>query len=182
MNVLRKPMTVEVQVQTERCTGHCCEQFHLPFSIAELRKRHLKPRDRQIPGMLVLLYRSWSLPSGEAVTPESHPHMVPRDGGAPYIYTCKNFKEGSCSVYETRPDMCRNYPDDEPCRYKDCTRKTKPVTIYNLGLPDNARSLQPLVKAVAEYMPAHAERVAEYLWIMDRNNKDEGHEWDTIPE
>lgn len=37
-------------------------------------------------------------------------------------YTCKHLGAGSrCTIYERRPDMCRNYPNGEPCRYRGCT-------------------------------------------------------------
>ena len=59
------------------------------------------------------------------------PHFV-------WHYTCKNFDPvtKNCTAYETRPEMCRDYPYGNPphskgykpraegqCNYRDCTRR-----------------------------------------------------------
>lgn len=37
-------------------------------------------------------------------------------------FTCKNFdtKSGNCQVYDSRPEMCRAYPE-KACNYEGCT-------------------------------------------------------------
>ena len=45
---------------------------------------------------------------------------------AGFYYRCKNLSPGGdCAIYDSRPDMCRGFPDyhDGVCQYADCTRR-----------------------------------------------------------
>lgn len=39
-------------------------------------------------------------------------------------YTCKNYdpKASKCLIYDSRPAMCRTYPEGHACRHTGCTR------------------------------------------------------------
>jgi Fe-S-cluster containining protein len=94
-------------VTGDRCTGHCCRQFFLPFTPRELVKLQLtrvvrlrfKPEEiRKVAAMAVYLGDS--------------------DRGS-HMYTCRhlNVITGDCTDYENRPDVCREFPYQEVCMH-----------------------------------------------------------------
>ena len=113
----------------DRCTGHCCKSFNLPFSPTELRER----------------YCNWLCKSGESVVemgPQDifliypmvrylglikPPHSCFNETEEGHYYTCVHFNRspdgdgGDCAIYDIRPAMCREYPYGRKCHYKDCT-------------------------------------------------------------
>lgn len=121
----------------DRCTGKCCEMFHLPHS--PLR---IKAHARAITNKSGTAYvyengkrtRVNQLQDGEMITSmvefiESMPKDADKpDGDMIYWYSCKNWdaKSGDCTVYETRPRMCRQYPYGKACAYDGCTWKSGP--------------------------------------------------------
>lgn len=37
------------------------------------------------------------------------------------LFTCKHLSEGgNCTIYEMRPQMCRDFPGPNPCPYRNC--------------------------------------------------------------
>ena len=41
-----------------------------------------------------------------------------------YVYTCKNLgADGNCQIYADRPQLCRDFPDQEGCKFWKCTAK-----------------------------------------------------------
>lgn len=89
-----------------RCTGHCCRSFHLssvPRGTADEQRAWARQHGQdgeQIADMVV--------PIGE-------------DATGP-LYTCRHLDEaGNCSIYNTRPRMCRTFPDGAACPFKGCT-------------------------------------------------------------
>ncbi len=117
------------RTETERCTGHCCEDFTLPIPPMQVDFENKKlamgkrPRfgiegDWAKVGAMLIFKRldkqqpaGWKVPRGEKTSYAFH-------------YTCKHYdrEKRECSVYEERPQMCRDYPNVEPCKYKKCTR------------------------------------------------------------
>src|SRR3954467_12700015 len=101
----------------DRCTGHCCERFYLPFNPVQLQDKALKNPDdkqlQQVAGMVTHL-------ETETVY---HPTLPKLKTGEKNWYTCKNYikETHSCGIYETRPNMCKEYPYGSPCQYKTCT-------------------------------------------------------------
>lgn len=113
----------------DRCTGHCCRAFYLPWGPDRL-KQQLKEIDegrsfvtstgpqsdahaefRQVAEMVIYI--------GFQKNPDNKdPNQQPG-----HYYTCKNYdgEKGQCKIYETRPNMCRNYPYASPCGYSSCT-------------------------------------------------------------
>lgn len=88
-----------------RCTGHCCRDIPLPFSPEELHeKQH-------------------TLTDGEYIASMVHYTGVryEKHGLTFHRYSCTHFDGVSCTAYETRPKMCRDYPYGKPCEKSDCT-------------------------------------------------------------
>jgi Fe-S-cluster containining protein len=87
-----------------RCTGHCCRAFSLEYPEKTVREEAAKensfiPDVKTIAEMLIPLgvFRGQEL------------------------FTCKHLSQtGNCTIYETRPKMCRDFPGPDPCKYKNC--------------------------------------------------------------
>jgi Fe-S-cluster containining protein len=123
----------------DRCTGHCCERFYLPWSPADL-ERNAKdhPDDKQlqqVAGMVIFIeeeLKHHTYPTGDKVVTDRK-----------NWYTCKNFNKETrgCNIYETRPKMCSDYPYGHPCQYKDCAwdegrAGTYPIHDYHQNMLD----------------------------------------------
>jgi Fe-S-cluster containining protein len=93
-----------------RCVGHCCRGFSLehPFGVVqEEYQRWLKD-----PNSATLI------PDVATIAPMLIPLGVFRKQE---LFTCKNLGEGgNCGIYETRPQMCRDFPGPKPCPYRNC--------------------------------------------------------------
>lgn len=114
-----------------RCSGDCCKRFYLPLTPDELKyeatredryeKIRFNPKEmEQIYGMVIAL-----APSKDSKVGVDGFSAPPESG---WYYTCKNFdtQTGNCLIYETRPDMCRDYPFygegyRNRCTYENCT-------------------------------------------------------------
>lgn len=86
-----------------RCTGQCCEQFVLSsgghgIDMDQLRADPLRWKDG-----LIVLYM-----------------LIPLGEGR---FNCKHFDRGTrdCTIYERRPQMCRDYPYGRACPRDGCT-------------------------------------------------------------
>ena len=138
----------EEMTEVSRCTGHCCEDFTLPFGPEEIR-RWKKRIDQDVEDIVFENYlgekgrydlESSDLPmilnmvqfkrmdsqniNGRGLKSlRSQPSY--NKGPRLYHYTCNNYdsEKQLCIAYETRPEMCRSFPDNGPCHYKQCTRK-----------------------------------------------------------
>lgn len=154
-----KPKPSEPVASAQRCTGHCCKHFYLPYGPEEMKAEYrrwlvLNGEHRRsgiealsmgppeglrggakestiidihlIYPMLIYLGRFRDqLPYKPVRPPESL-------GEGVHIYTCKHLdrKTGDCTIYEIRPQMCREYPYSGLCNYAGCTweeRKVKPL-------------------------------------------------------
>lgn len=88
-----------------KCNGSCCERFFISSSPAELNERASKNDPtvdidiQQIAAMVIPIEEA----KGEGVPG--------------YWYTCKNWDTETrlCTIYETRPQMCRDFPYMDPC-------------------------------------------------------------------
>jgi len=112
-----------------RCTGDCCKAFYLsvPYD-AMWRSRQAQVRHEKYNVPLPENYVEYEDNAvilsmvkylGEfKINPVSgHEYAGPTS-----LYTCKNLaKNGDCKIYETRPAMCREFPDGKPCPYPGCT-------------------------------------------------------------
>lgn len=88
----------------DRCTGHCCRNFPLPYAPHDLRARAPTIVDGEFIADMVI-------PIG------------PHDREGFYTYACRHHDDvtGDCRAYDQRPDMCRRYPYGNLCEYAECT-------------------------------------------------------------
>lgn len=123
--------------KASRCTGHCCQNFYLPFSPDELDRsyRRWKSGGEQIhmnDGKSGPIFKDIHL-----ITPmvvhlgftDKEPRQIVKSGGPPvkaHRYRCKHFdaKAKVCTIYEIRPAMCRDYPGKAGCNFAACTWKS----------------------------------------------------------
>lgn len=102
----------------KRCTGHCCKDFPLPYTIEEIKNKPNLQDGQQIAEMLIFLRESNYL-----------------DGKKSYRYTCKHLqKSGDCGIYESRPRMCSNYPYGKACENVNCTADQEELIQLTKGL------------------------------------------------
>lgn len=99
-----------------RCTGHCCRGFSLEYPHSVVQAEFAKAR----------LGEASFIPDVETIAPMLIPLGIFR---GQELFTCKHLaKSGDCAIYETRPQMCRDFPGPEPCKYRNCaSHGPKPV-------------------------------------------------------
>lgn len=138
---------------SDRCTGHCCRVFPLPKSPTEIREwldhpdahayftgiadpetaRAILERDgaekvrltldnRQVFEMVIpLADRLEDLPPDLRALFGDQTRPFEIKG----FYTCRNLdtETGDCTIYESRPMTCRDYPYErsEGCQFSGCT-------------------------------------------------------------
>ena len=85
----------ENHTKCQSCIGHCCQMFHLPLSVDEL-KFNSHPDAK------------FALENFEFI-----PTPYARYGE--YMYTCKKYDNtlGRCTVYDDRPELCKKYMCDQ---------------------------------------------------------------------
>ena len=97
-----------------RCLGHCCREFtleHSPAELAEAYRLHLHGQDTILdidiifPMVQYLGFR-WGPDGSERA----------------HYYACRwlDDESGDCRIYEHRPTMCRVYPETGKCGYHEC--------------------------------------------------------------
>ena len=95
------------------CGGDCCRSFYLPFSPEELKE---KVEDGAITDGAQILAMVEHLGHFEK---RPHQTTVKTDyDSAGHYYRCRNLGvDGLCTVYDSRPEMCRSFPYDGDCNY-----------------------------------------------------------------
>lgn len=134
----------------ERCTGHCCQEFYLPYSPEELADAYKawsgsggKPiamaKDKPKPILVdihlitpMVVHLGFKLQEQPCVNPTDEVLLGKPEVAGNY-YRCKHFDAESknCTIYDIRPAMCRNYPYAEKCNYGGCqwtAQKAKKLT------------------------------------------------------
>lgn len=106
-----------------RCTGHCCETFFLPYSVEELRSFdwwRKGGQHRQVGGMALLLA---PMTAAGGTRLDGHVGRCAERSADGWYYTCDNHdrETGNCRIYGDRPRMCASYPYGRRCRYPGCT-------------------------------------------------------------
>jgi len=120
----------------DNCGGQCCERFIIGKDLEDIKREYLNWKEA-CEGTPMVMNGRPELKS----TYHSHDiHLIypmlidlgehyfePR---APEVktdfkvrhYGCKHFdyKTRLCTIYDIRPSMCRNYPNDKVCLYKGC--------------------------------------------------------------
>jgi len=132
-------MSTEIQ----RCTGSCCVAFMLPEGPEFYKKDYevylewVKDKAKSRPStteieiispMLIYHGLGWWYYTTDTFLSEKEEPTWKEDGCDPptHHYTCKHFdvETRDCTIYESRPNMCRLYPYDGVCKLKGCTFKT----------------------------------------------------------
>jgi len=114
--------------KVDRCTGHCCRRFCLPMSYYHLMNNYKlwmaqKEMDQHvndihlIAPMVVYLGHLRSGDQDEGLERNENPDELG------HYYRCKHLDEttNDCTIYDIRPQMCRDYPNSGTCKYNDCT-------------------------------------------------------------
>ena len=116
------------------CPGHCCVAFYLAAphdSLAEIRDG-MRDGD-QIADMVIPL--SLDEANERLARFGSDRQYGPESEG--YVYTCRNFDDETrlCTIYDKRPEMCRDYPYANECEFQCGCRSTADVigkwTLFN---------------------------------------------------
>jgi len=153
----REPRLNETPNGSE-CPGHCCRLFWLPFNEAQLQevlwaqKRYTDDSEYWPKGVPnyhqaslvadLVVFRGeftreqlveYGRRRGLAVPPPPSTEDENKSGA---WYTCRCFdpETSLCTIYEARPDMCRNFPWFGECYYPGCTHQ-KPELVYHDGKP-----------------------------------------------
>lgn len=103
---------------SQRCTGHCCRNFHLPATIEEFKA----DRDRAL---------CW-LFGAPSKRPRFDPVEVIRVAEMilatedPFVFNCRHHDAatGDCRNYVNRPKLCSTYPFENTsgrCQREGCT-------------------------------------------------------------
>ncbi len=88
------------------CGGRCCEGFYINKTPLEIQDRY-----RQSVARIVA---SEDVPyDWEIVLVAEMILRVDEDDECEARYSCKNLRNGLCSIYDRRPAMCRTFPDPE---------------------------------------------------------------------
>ena len=145
----------------DRCTGHCCEGFFLPFSPANLaaafyRWAHSTAAVKVAPDGPIYDDIWLIAPMVRLVRFGTPPlRMKPGHDGKgstqAHYYRCvhHNRKTGNCEIYAMRPRMCREYPYGRECGFVGCTWKgAKEATA--LGFASKSGGPEPQVEAIAK--------------------------------
>ena len=105
------------------CIGGCCEEFPINnsksnngFTPDDMRKHIMKNRGTQIEKETNQI--------GRMIIALGYRRRL-EDNKLLYMWTCVNFDKESrlCKIYESRPYMCRKYPEDHSCGYSGCNFK-----------------------------------------------------------
>lgn len=118
------------------CAGACCRLLPLAVSVGELQasaqaaawgrstftwKGQPRPLIHQAAQLLDML-RLVGLVYGGVLYGR-------KLEGQRYLYTCRHHQaDGSCEVYESRPDMCRDFPGGAVCPYVGCSLRGRGCT------------------------------------------------------
>ena len=93
-----------------RCTGHCCRGFALEYPYERVRADYARWQAGDREGLI---------PDIAQIYPMLQPLGVFR---GQELFTCKHLQaNGDCGIYATRPQMCRDFPGDRPCPYRNCS-------------------------------------------------------------
>ena len=132
--------------KTDRCTGHCCRCFTIPFAPHELEaaywrwqkggtpfeSRGQQPMpdytDIHLIAPMVTYIGAFEKPpkAAKQINPADVQLLNAGKFGAPvHFYSCKHFdpQKRICTIYSMRPMMCSAYPNGKPCNYAGCTWK-----------------------------------------------------------
>jgi len=134
----------------DRCTGHCCKNFFLPFEPGRLyveaaNHKRWKAWLTEHRANIDMNDRSTWTPQLDGTTPPAnarashyeeieqiadlaiyvgylHPVTGEEAGEGRGWYSCRHLQSnGDCGIYDSRPRMCRDYPYGQACKDVACT-------------------------------------------------------------
>ena len=109
-----------------RCRGECCKCFPMSVTLQDLKDSLLPdPKTTYSDAAYVV---DMLIPLGKLTDSEVRERFgltrLIKDRDEPYErFTCRHLREnGDCGAYETRPQMCRSYPEEhmKSCLWKEC--------------------------------------------------------------
>lgn len=114
-----------------RCTGHCCQCFSLEYPYKALQKeverlrlsKHEGSRTDEWKNESYGRYEGRDEAAAIADAEQIHAMLIPLGKvRGQELFTCRHFDkdEGNCTIYETRPQMCRDFPGPNLCPYRNC--------------------------------------------------------------
>ncbi len=107
----------------DRCTGACCEELAITGVGRTVDEVLTFVRGRGLDGPFIadMLVPLRAVVPG-ALAPNGDVVQVEPDGGG-WVFACRHFDAAarSCTVYDRRPRMCRDYPYGSPCLHGRCT-------------------------------------------------------------
>ncbi len=109
----------------ERCTGHCCRVFTLPYDPAGLAEVCNEP-GRVVDGPYIadmVIHLGSGTADDLGLAPDVRPAWAADNRDKDLLshwYTCRHFDGNNCTAYETRPSMCKRYPYGRACEYGAC--------------------------------------------------------------
>lgn len=108
-----------------RCSGHCCKRFELPFSPEGLLKALEETRAKRASWKDIEIIQPMVIPIGKSKIAYAKVGHGPGGLGQDewWDYTCGHFdtKTGDCLIYYSRPEMCEKHGRDYPCATPGCT-------------------------------------------------------------
>jgi Fe-S-cluster containining protein len=114
-----------VGVTESRCQGHCCKCFPLSVSLGEIKLSVMNQGSRKFSDdeCLLDMLIPLGVMSSEKVFEEYGISLAVEgsEQDTKMRYTCRHLADdGSCSAYESRPNMCRIYPRENKCDWNEC--------------------------------------------------------------
>ncbi len=97
------------------CPGYCCTYDEIPLTDADLVR--LSDHLGAAPDDVIIRYTKYGQFHGKSRYPLLLKHKPDRHFGT--ICTFFDEEQRRCTVYEGRPDTCRNYPHAPNCGYYD---------------------------------------------------------------
>lgn len=114
----------------DRCTGGCCRAFALSGTYGELLRSYDAWRNHQTTFIRHGGGKRALLPDAHLVALMVRPlgefMANPLTGTAfdklTMVYSCAHLEDnGDCGIYDRRPQLCRDYPNDRRCGFSGCT-------------------------------------------------------------
>lgn len=118
----------------------CCKAINLPYSYREITKLG---RSGEGDNDAKFIVDNW-IPISKRRAKKINPYLVKRNEHNIKLtfWQCKQLTDSGCGVYDTRPDVCRNYPmytreadylsQFIPEYHPECTEWPKKIEVVNL--------------------------------------------------
>jgi Fe-S-cluster containining protein len=110
---LKKPFPIPVRIaySCAKCPGYCCSYPDIEIARADIKRiaRHFEITYEQAEKRYTRAH------------PSSGAHLLRHRRDKIFTSTCILFDQNKrcCTIYQARPDVCRQYPDSKRCGYYD---------------------------------------------------------------